>query len=239
MQAVVLAAGRGTRMGSLTDERPKPLVEVGGKPLLSHGLDRLIDIGIEEFVLVVGYRKGEIIDHYGDEYRGRPVTYVHQREQRGLAHAVLTAEPVVDDDFLVYNGDNVIDGDVGQVLDRQRSEGVDATLLVDEVSRDEAAETGVCLTDGDGRLTGVVEKPDDPPSTLVLTGVFAFSPEIFHACHLVQPSDRGEYELTDAIDLLLRAGRPIETVELDGWRVNVNTPADRDRAEHRLRGADG
>jgi dTDP-glucose pyrophosphorylase len=224
-------------MGSLTDDRPKPLVEVDGRPLLSHGLDRLIDVGIEAFVLVVGYRKGEIIDHYGDEYRGRPVTYVHQREQQGLAHAVLTAEAVVDDDFLVFNGDNVIAGNLARVVERQERDDVDATLLVDEVSRDEAAETGVCLTDEAGRLTGVVEKPDDPPSTLVLTGVFAFSPEIFHACHLVQPSDRGEYELTDAIDLLLRAGRPIETVELDGWRVNVNTPADRDRAERRLRDA--
>jgi len=234
MQAVVLAAGEGTRMRPLTEDRPKPLVRVGDRPLLSHGLERLVELGVPELVLVVGYRKEAVIDHYGDEFQGVPVTYVHQREQLGLAHAVATAQPVVDDDFLVFNGDNLMEGTLEAVVERQRREDVDATLLVDEVSRDEAAETGVFVTDADDRLTAVVEKPDDPPSTLVLTGLFAFDPDIFHACHLVRPSDRGEYELTDAIDLFLRADRRVETVEFDGWRVNVNTPADRDRAERHL-----
>ena len=227
MQAVVLAAGRGTRMGELTADKPKPLVDVGDRPLLSHGLDRLVELGVSEFVIVVGYRKEAIIDHYGDEFRDVPITYVHQRDQLGLAHALLSAEPVVGDDFLVCNGDNVIEGNLAEVLTCQRADGVDATLLVDTVSRDEAAETGVFVTDDAGRLTAVVEKPDDPPSTQVLTGLFAFSPAVFHACHLVEPSDRGEYELSDAVDLLLRAGRRVETVELDGWRANVNTPGDR------------
>ncbi|WP_123532901.1 sugar phosphate nucleotidyltransferase [Halosimplex salinum] len=231
MKAVILAAGRGTRLGALTEDRPKPLVEVDGRPLLSHGLSELADLGAEAFVLVVGYRKEAIIEHYGDEFEGVPITYVHQREPIGLADAVLQAERVVDDDFLVFNGDNVMFGNLDDVVERQGRDGVDATLLVDEVSRDEAAETGVFVTDDDGRLDAVVEKPDDPPSTRVLTGLFAFSPEIFHACHLVQPSDRGEYELTDAIDLFLRAGRRVETVPFEGSRVNVNTPADRDRAE--------
>ena len=234
MQAVVLAAGEGTRMRPLTEDRPKPLVSVGDRPLLSHGLERLVKLGVPELVLVVGYRKEAVIDHYGDEFQGVPVTYVHQREQLGLAHAVATAQPVVDDDFLVFNGDNLMEGTLEAVIERQRREDVDATLLVDEVSRDEAAETGVFVTDADDRLTAVVEKPDDPPSTLVLTGLFAFDPDIFHACHLVRPSDRGEYELTDAIDLFLRADRRVEAVEFDGWRVNVNTPADRDRAERHL-----
>ncbi|MFB6151389.1 MAG: sugar phosphate nucleotidyltransferase [Haloarculaceae archaeon] len=234
MDAVVLAAGRGTRLGSLTDDTPKPLVDVAGRPLLSHGLDRLVDLGVTGLVLVVGYRKEAIMERYGDSFRDVPITYVHQREQKGLAHALLTAEGVVDDDFLVFNGDNVMDGNLDEVVERQRRDGVDATLLVDEVSREEAAETGVFVTDEDDRLTAVVEKPSDPPSTLVLTGLFAFDPDIFHACNLVRPSDRGEYELTDAIDLFLRAGRRVETVEHEGWRVNVNTPADRDRAERWL-----
>jgi glucose-1-phosphate thymidylyltransferase len=233
MQAVVLAAGEGTRLRPLTADKPKALVDVDGRPLLSRGLEQLVEY-VDEFVLVVGYRKEAIIDHYGDSFRGVPVTYVHQREQLGLAHAVLAAEPFVDDDAIVFNGDNVIEADLGAVLARHGTEGVDATLLVDDVSREEAAETGVLLTDDDGQLTALVEKPDDPPGTLVLTGVFVFDPDIFHACHLVRPSDRGEYELTDAIDLFLRAGRRVETVELDGWRINVNTPADRDRAEQVL-----
>ncbi|WP_459192503.1 sugar phosphate nucleotidyltransferase [Halosimplex sp. J119] len=238
MKAVIPAAGRGTRLQPLTDDRPKALVDVAGRPLLSHGLARLADLDVSEFVLVVGYRKEAIIDHYGDEFEGVPITYVHQREPKGLADAVLRAENEVDDDFLVFNGDNVITGNLGDVIERQRSDGVDATLLVDEVSRDEAAETGVFVTDDDGRLDALVEKPDDPPSTRVLTGLFGFDPDIFHACHLVQPSARGQYELTDAIDLFLRAGRRVETVPFDGRRVNVNTPDDRDRAE-RLLGESG
>ena len=107
-------------------------------------------------------------------------------------------------------------------------------LLSDEATPEEAAETGVLVTGGDGRLTAVVEKPGDPPSRLVLTGLSAFDPDVFHACHLVQLSDRGEYELADAIDLLVRAGRRVETVPFGGWRVNVNTPADRQRAQIRF-----
>ncbi|WP_436927403.1 sugar phosphate nucleotidyltransferase [Halosimplex amylolyticum] len=230
MKAVIPAAGRGTRLRPLTDDRPKALVDVAGTPLLTHGLERLADLDVSAFVIVVGYRKEAIIDHYGDEFAGVPITYVHQREPKGLADAALRAESEVDGDFLVFNGDNVMLGDLDAVVERQRTDGVDATLVVDEVSRDEAAETGVFVTDDDGRLDAVVEKPDDPPSTRVLTGLFGFDPEIFHACHLVQPSNRGQYELTDAIDLFLRAGRRVETVPFDGQRVNVNTPADRDRA---------
>jgi glucose-1-phosphate thymidylyltransferase len=230
MKAVIPAAGRGTRLRPLTDDRPKPLVDVAGQPLLSHGLSQLADLGVSEFVIVVGYRKEAIIDHYGDEFAGVPITYVHQREPKGLANAVLHAEREVADDFLVFNADDAIAGNLGDVVERQREDGVDATLLVDEVSRDVAAETGVFVTDDDGRLDAVVEKPDDPPSTSVLTGLFAFDPDVFHACHLVQPSDRDEYELTDAIDLFLRADRRVETVAFEGDRVNVNTPSDRDRA---------
>ena len=80
----------------------------------------------------------------------------------------------------------------------------------------------------------VVEKLDDPPSNLVMTGFYTFTPAIFHACHLVQPSDRGEYELPDAIDLLIQSGRTIDAIRLDGWRIDVGFPEDRDRAEERL-----
>ncbi|QLH77635.1 sugar nucleotidyltransferase [Halosimplex rubrum] len=231
MKAVIPAAGRGTRLRPHTEDRPKPLVPVGDRPLLSHGLDELAALGVTEFVIVVGHRKEAIIDRYGDAFDGVPITYVHQREPKGLADAVLRAETEIDEDFLVFNADNVMTGNLGEVVERQRTDGVDATLLVDDVSRDEAADTGVFVTDDDGRLDAVVEKPSNPPSTQVLTGLFGFSPDIFHACHLVQPSDRGEYELTDAIDLFLRAERRVETVAFAGQRVNVNTPADRERAE--------
>ncbi|WP_293026651.1 nucleotidyltransferase family protein, partial [Natronococcus sp.] len=98
MQAVVLAAGEGTRLRPLTEDKPKGLVEVDEKPIITHCLDRLVELGASEFVIVVGYLKEKIIDHYGDEYRGVPITYAHQREQKGLAHALLCVEEHIDDD---------------------------------------------------------------------------------------------------------------------------------------------
>jgi len=106
--------------------------------------------------------------------------------------------------------------------------------LVEEVPMEEALRYGVCDTNDYGEVVEVMEKSDDPPTNLVMTGFYTFTPAIFHACHLVQASDRGEYELPDAIDLLIQSGRTIDTVRMDGWRVDVGYPEDRDRGEERL-----
>jgi glucose-1-phosphate thymidylyltransferase long form len=234
MQAVVLAAGEGTRLRPLTDDRPKGMVEAAGDPLLTHCFSQLAALGVDSLVVVVGYRKERIIDHYGDEFRGIPITYAHQRSQRGLAHALLTAEPHVDDDFVVMLGDNVFRANLADVVRRQEEQAADAAFLVEAVPESAASRYGVCVTNDAGEIVDVVEKPDDPPSRLVMTGFYTFSPAIFDACRLVQPSDRGEYELTDAIHLLIESGRRIDAVRMDGWRVDVGYPEDRDRAAQRL-----
>jgi len=234
MQAVVLAAGKGTRLRPLTDDKPKALVEVAGQPLVEHVFDDLVDLDAEEFVVVVGHLKEQIMERYGDEYRGVPITYAHQREQKGLAHALLTAEPYIDDDFMLMLGDNIFEANLADVVNRQQEARADAAFLVEEVPMEDASRYGVCDTNKYGEITAVIEKPDDPPSNLVMTGFYTFSPAIFHACHLVQPSDRGEYELPDAIDLLIQSGRTIDAIRLDGWRIDVGYPEDRERAEGRL-----
>jgi glucose-1-phosphate thymidylyltransferase len=236
MQAVVLAAGEGTRLRPLTKDKPKGMVEIDGEPLLTHVFDQLVDIGVEEIVVVVGYLKENIISHFGDEFEGIPITYTHQREQNGLAHALLTVEDHIDDDFVLMLGDNVFDANLEEVVDRQRERHTDAAFLVEEVPLSEASRYGVCDTNELGEIVDVVEKPEEPPSNLVMTGFYTFTPAIFHACHLVQPSDRGEYELSEAIDLLIESGRTIDAIEMDGWRIDVGYPEDRDRAEERLQG---
>ena len=236
MQAVVLAAGKGTRLRPLTDDKPKGMVEVADEPLLTHCFDQLIDLGADELVVVVGYLKEVIIDHYGDEYEDVPITYAHQREQKGLAHALLTVEEHIDDDFMLILGDNIFEANLQDVVRRQREDRADAAFLVEEVPWDEASRYGVCDTNQYGEITDVVEKPDDPPSNLVMTGFYTFTPAIFHACHLVQPSGRGEYEISDAIDLLIQSGRTIDAIPLDGWRTDVGYPEDREEAEARLKG---
>ena len=236
MKAIVLAAGQGTRLRPLTDDKPKGMVEVTGKPILSHCFDQLAELGAEEFVVVVGYKKEVIIDHYGDAYEGIPITYSHQRDPKGLAHALLTVEEHIDNDFMLMLGDNIFDANLEDVAKRQREDRADAAFLVEEVPWEEASRYGVCDTNQYGEITDVVEKPDDPPSNLVMTGFYTFTPAIFHACHLTQPSDRGEYELSDAIDLLIQSGRTIDAIGLDGWRIDIGYPEDRDEAERRLTG---
>jgi dTDP-glucose pyrophosphorylase len=234
MQGVVPAAGEGTRLRPLTAQKPKGLVEVGGSPLLTHCFESLLAVGVDELVVIVGYRKDAIIEHYGDGFRGIPITYVDQDDQLGLGHALRQAAPHVEDDFVHLNGDNVFRANIDAAVARQRDPDVDAVLLVEDVSRAEARTTGVLETEG-RRVTGMVEKPDDPPSTLVSTGCYVLPPAIFRACHQVAPSTRGEYELSDAIDRLVETGATVEAVPLAGWRVNVNEPADIERAEQRLR----
>lgn len=233
MQGVVLAAGAGTRLRPFTADRPKGLVEVAGRPLLAYALDALRHAGVAEAVIVVGYRGDDIAERFGDRYGDLDLVYVRQDPRDGLATAVLAAADHVEGSFVVINGDNIVDADLRDVADRHRSGEFAATLPVERVDRAEARSTGVIELDA-GDAVGVVEKPSDPPSTLVLTGIYVFEPVILHACHLVTPSARGEYELADAIDLLFAAGRPVALHRLDGWRLNVNTPADIATAVDRL-----
>jgi glucose-1-phosphate thymidylyltransferase len=234
MKGAVLAAGEGTRLRPLTEDRPKALVEVDGRPILGHCFDRLIELDAEELLVVVGYEKQAIIERYGDEYDGVPITYCHQREPKGLAHALLTVEEHVEGEFMLMLGDNVFEANLGDVVNRQQEDRADAAFLVEEVPWAEASRYGVCDTNDYGEIVEVIEKPDDPPTNLVMTGFYTFTPAIFHACHLVQPSDRGEYELSDAVDLLIQSGRTIDAIRMDGWRVDVGYPEDREEAERRL-----
>jgi glucose-1-phosphate thymidylyltransferase len=232
MQAVVPAAGEGTRMRPLTADRPKGLVEVAGRPLLAHVFESLVALDVAEIVVVVGYRGEQIRDRFGSDVAGLPLTYVEQPERRGLAHAVALAAAEIDGPFLLHNGDNVCDANLDALVERHRESGAVATALVESVSRDRAAEAGVFdLEDGD--VVGVAEKPVDPPSTTVPRGVWALDERVTRACALVRPGHTGEREFSDAVDLCLYAGWDVETVPLEGWCVNVNTPEDIARVEER------
>ncbi|MXR53006.1 NTP transferase domain-containing protein [Halovenus sp. WSH3] len=238
MQAVVLAAGKGTRLRPLTDDKPKAMVTVDDKPLVEHCFDQLIELGAAELIVVVGYERDQIVEYFGDSYRDVPITYTVQEEQLGLAHALLTVEDIVTDDFMLMLGDNIFRANLADVLRRHREDRADAAFLVEEVPPEEASRYGVCDTNDYGEIVEVIEKPDDPPTNLVMTGFYTFTPAIFHACHLIQPSNRGEYEISDAVDLLIQSGRTIDAIGLDGWRIDIGYPEDRDEAERRLQQAE-
>ena len=233
MDAVIPAAGRGSRLEELTEDQPKGLVDVAGQPLLAYVFETAVESGADELVVIVGYEAAQIVDRFGDAFEGTPITYVHQRERLGLGHAVLQAEPHVDGTFLLLNGDNVFAGSVAPAIEAVAE--ADAALAVEEVSPAVASTTGVIETDERGRVTGIVEKPADPSSTLVTTGCYVLPEEVFHACALLRPSAEGEYQLSEAVGLLVRAGYEVATVRL-GERVNVNTPEDVERASESARG---
>jgi dTDP-glucose pyrophosphorylase len=232
MYAVVPAAGQGTRLGELTDNQPKGLIDIGGQPLLAYVLSTAIEAGADELIVIIGYEAAQIIDRFGDVFDGVPITYIHQREQLGLGHAVLQAESQIDGDFLLVNGDNVFTGSVRPIVDA--SERFDAVLGVEEVSPTVAQTTGVIQTDQTGNVSDIAEKPADPSSTLVTTGCYLLPEEVFMACELLQPSAEGEYQLSEAVGLLVHAGYDVGTVQV-GERINVNTPGDVEDAEDLVR----
>jgi glucose-1-phosphate thymidylyltransferase len=229
MLGVVPAAGKGTRLRPLTETKPKGMADVAGRPLLTHVFETLLDSGVDELIVVVGYRAGKIVDHFGDTFEDAPITYVHQREQRGLGHAILQTAPHIDEPFVVLNGDNIVAGTLEKQIEAHQTTHAAAVLGVERVDHDTACETGV-VTVEDDHVTDIVEKPDDPPSQLATTGCYVLPDSIFDALSLLYPSERGEYELTDAIGVLVRAGAFVMAVELDTKRVNVNTEEDLKRA---------
>ncbi len=232
VDAIVPAAGRGTRMGHLTADRPKPLVEVAGRPLVAHVLDALVDAGADRLVVVVGDRGDQVREVVGDAVRATPVRYVAQPEPLGLGDAVARARDAVDDAALVLNGDNVVAGNLADVAEAGRD--ADAAVLVDRVARDVAAETGVVVVE-EGRVVRAVEKPADPPARTVAAGCYWLGPAAFDACDALAPDGGQEAELTAALDGLARAGGEVRAVPFEGERVNVNEPADRERAAAVLR----
>lgn len=225
MKAVVPAAGEGTRLRPLTADRPKGLVNVADKPLLEHVLEALPRKKTEEVIVIIGYRGGQIVEHFGDAYRNIPLTYVKQEQQLGLAHAIRQAAPHIDEPFLVLNGDNVFLGGIEDVRQHTRDEATSGALLVERGSR-AAVSTGGAVRVSDGVVRTVIEKPDRPRTQLMTTGCYLLPPELMDAAAAIEPSARGEYELADAINVLIDGGHRFVPVEFDGWRRNVNTPDD-------------
>ncbi len=232
MEGLVPAAGRGTRLRPLTADRPKALVEVANTPLLTHVLDAL-EPYVDTYVVVIGYRGDQIKAQYGNQFNDIPIQYVQQSPPAGLADAVRRAEPALTASFLQLNGDNIVRGNLTDVIATHHRTDADATLLVDEVPLPRAQRGGVLEVTG-GEITGIVEKPEDPPSRIATTGCFAFSPGIFDACWNIERAESGEFELTDAIQWLIDHDASVESIRLDGWRVNINTPRDIARAKDRL-----
>ncbi|UIP01324.1 NTP transferase domain-containing protein (plasmid) [Halobaculum sp. CBA1158] len=228
MHAVILAAGRGSRMRPLSVVTPKPMLPVGDRPLVAHVADAAVEAGADDLVFVVGERDGHLSQYFGESYRGLPVTYAVQETPAGTADAVRCATEHVHGRFAVLNGDNLFEpAAIARLFDRQ------AAVLAHRV--DDPHEYGVLSTapvesdaaDDAPVVTGIVEKPDEPPTTLANAGAYVFPASMGDAFD-VPESSRGEREITDAVGTLIDR-HTVRAVETDRW-LDVARPSDFVRA---------
>ncbi|HUG86612.1 MAG TPA: glucose-1-phosphate thymidylyltransferase [Euzebya sp.] len=217
MKALVLAGGSGTRLRPITHTSAKQLVPVGNKPVIDFGLEAIAEAGITDVGIIVGHTGPEIEAYVGDGSRyGIKVTYVSQPDPLGLAHAVLTAEEFLGrDDFVMYLGDNLIAGGITEFVQQFEANRPDAQILLAKVRDPERF--GVAELGSDGHVKLLVEKPAEPKSDLALVGVYLFSGSIMDACHAIDPSPRGELEITDAIQWLIDQGQTVAERTITGW----------------------
>jgi len=206
MKAVILAAGEGRRLEPLTNRRPKPMLPIAGKPLLEYVLDACIDAGVDEFVFVVGYYRDRIQTYFGDgDDWNVDIQYAVQDKQLGTGHAVLCAEPYLDGEFVVLNGDRILDGDCIKDVLETREAHADPVVAVTRTANPQAY--GVVELDGD-RIASLVEKPraDAVSSDIINAGVYAFDSSVFDALRDTPADESGEVALTSALSALIEDG---------------------------------
>ncbi|GAC1331765.1 MAG: glucose-1-phosphate thymidylyltransferase [Mycobacteriales bacterium] len=217
VKALVLAGGAGTRLRPITHTSAKQLVPVANKPILFYGLEAIRDTGITEVALIVGDTAEEIEAAVGDGAQfGLQVSYIRQDAPRGLAHAVLIARDFLgDDEFVMYLGDNLIIGGITELVEEFARDRPDAQILLTKVA--DPSQFGVAELTPEGRVASLVEKPANPTSDLALVGVYMFGPAIHDAVRAIEPSARGELEITDAIQELIRTGRDVRPHMVSGY----------------------
>ena len=226
MKALILAGGAGTRLRPITHTRAKQLVPVANKPILFYGIEAMVAAGITDIGVIVGDTRAEVMAALGDGSRfGAEITFIPQDAPLGLAHCVLIARDFLgDDDFVMYLGDNLMEQDLASFVaafeaNRGVTDAPAAQILLKRVP--DPHRFGIATLDEAGHVVHLVEKPEDPPSDLALVGVYLFTKRVHDAVDAIEPSPRGELEITDAIQWLIDEGERVRCELLTGWWIDT------------------
>jgi UDP-N-acetylglucosamine diphosphorylase/glucosamine-1-phosphate N-acetyltransferase len=225
MKAIILTAGEGTRMRPLTITKPKTMLQVGGKPILQYNVESLRDAGVKDITMVVGYREEVIKNHFKDgSNHGVNINYVTQEERLGTAHAIGSTRNSVNGKFIILNGDIIVDPVlIEDLIQKYKSENARSVLVLTEV--DDPSSFGVVEIDGD-KITNIIEKPapGEAPSNLINAGIYLFDDHIFKAIEMTGKSQRGEYEITDSIQIQMENGEKVLGLRSKNNWIDIGRP---------------
>jgi glucose-1-phosphate thymidylyltransferase len=226
MKGLILSGGKGTRLYPLTYTRAKQLIPVANKPVLFRVIEAIRDAGISEIGIVIGDTGPEIRETVGNGERwGVRIEYIPQDAPLGLAHAVKISRDFLGDErFVMFLGDNVIQGGVAELIGQFGSSHWDSQIVLTQVA--EPQHYGVAELRPDGSILRLVEKPREPQSDLALVGIYMFNHHVHAACEAIAPSWRGELEITDAIQWLVDQGHAVHPYIHRGWWIDTGKPID-------------
>lgn len=226
MKGVILHGGAGTRLRPLTHTGPKQLIPIANKPMSLYALEALKDAGITDIAIILGSLAPEKVqEYYGDGTKfGVSITYIHQGEPKGIAHAVKLTEPYVNGEpFIVFLADNVLKGGIREMVEDFKDSQAAAEIALCHVSN--PGSFGIADVK-DGRIVRLIEKPKNPQSDLALVGIYLFREQVFDAIRRLKPSWRNELEITDAIQTLLDDGLEVRHRLVKGWWKDTGRPED-------------
>jgi len=225
MKAIILTAGEGTRMRPLTITKPKTMLQVGGKPILQYNIESLRDAGVKDITLVVGYHEEVIKNHFKDgKDIGVNINYITQEERLGTAHAIGSTREHVNGQFIILNGDIIVDPTlITNLIENYNQKNSRSMLVLTEV--DDPTSFGVVELDGN-RIVKIVEKPslDKAPSNLINAGIYLFDDQIFDAIDLTVKSERGEYEITDSLQIQMDDGENVVGLRSKNNWIDIGRP---------------